>query len=111
MEIAIIGSRSFNNYDMACQVLDKMDISLVVSGGAQGADSLGERYANEHNIPTLIFKPDWQRYGRGAGIVRNRDIIAHCDHVVAFWDGESKGTENSLQQAKENKKPVTIFWI
>lgn len=70
MKIAIIGSRTFNDYELLRQSLDEfsfeanVDISLIVSGGANGADSLGERYAHENNIETLIFLPDWKNMVR-----------------------------------------------
>jgi hypothetical protein len=76
------------------------EITKIVSGGAKGADSLAEIYAEKYQLPLIVFKPDWQKYGRGAGIVRNREIIEAADMVVAFWDGSSKGTASSLKFAK-----------
>ncbi len=109
MKVAVIGSRSFTDYDLVISILDEFDISAVVSGGAKGADSLGEKYAIDNFIDTLIFKPDWKRYGRGAGFVRNKEIINNCDIVVAFWDGKSKGTKNSIDLARKQNKTVRII--
>lgn len=114
MKIAIIGSRTFNNYELLRQSLDEFsfeanaDISLIVSGGAKGADSLGERYAQENDIETLIFLPDWKKHGKGAGFVRNQLIIDNSDFVIAFWDGKSKGTLSSINIAKKQKKGIRI---
>lgn len=81
----------------------------IVSGGAIGADKLAEKYANENKYEKIIFKPDWKRYGNGAGAVRNREIINEADIVIAFWDGESKGTKNSIDIAqKYNKKIIVV---
>lgn len=113
MKIAIIGGRDFNNYKLIIEILEpyKSKISLVVSGAAKGADSLGEKWAIENNIPTLIFPADWDKYGKRAGFIRNEDIIKNCDGVIAFWDGESKGTAHSLSLAEKFKKPIKLVKI
>jgi hypothetical protein len=109
MKVAVIGSRTFNDYELVKETLTKLDITLLISGGAKGADSLGERYANENNITTLIFKPDWERHGRGAGMVRNTDIVKNSDIVVAFWDGSSKGTLDSIRKVEKLNKGLMII--
>ena len=113
MKIAIIGSRNFTNYKLLQEILEqyKPKITLVVSGAAKGADSLGEKWALENNIQTLIFPADWNQYGKRAGFIRNEDIIKNCDYCVAFWDGESKGTKHSLSLCKKYNKPVKIVQI
>lgn len=108
MKVAVIGSRGFNNYELIKETLSSLDITLVVSGGAMGADTLGERYARENGIPTKIFKPDWTK-GRGAGFLRNTDIINEADTVVAFWDGKSRGTLDSIKKAEKQGKKVLII--
>ena len=85
------------------------EITKIVSGGAKGADSLAEIYAEKYQLPLIVFKHDWQKYGRGAGIVRNREIIEAADIVVAFWDGSSKGTASSLKLAKSKNIPIQTF--
>ncbi|MBF0266656.1 MAG: DUF2493 domain-containing protein [Gammaproteobacteria bacterium] len=110
MKLAIIGSRSFNNYDLLKSTLNDNfnNITCIISGGAKGADSLAEKYAFENNIATIIFKPDWKKYGRGAGIIRNKDIISNSDAAIAFWDGESKGTLNSINLCEKEQTPITV---
>ena len=109
MKVAVIGSRSFNNYDLLKKTLTEMDAQLIISGGARGADTLAEKYAKENGIPTLIFLADWDRYGKSAGYRRNVDIIANADCVVAFWDGVSKGTKHSIDLAYSAGKEVKII--
>ena len=113
MRIAIIGSRNFDNYKLVIETLKpyKSKISLIVSGAAKGADSLGEKWAIENNIQTLIFPADWDKHGKRAGFIRNEDIIKNCDGVVAFWDGESRGTAHSLSLAEKYNKPTKIVKI
>jgi hypothetical protein len=98
MKVAVIGSRDFNDYELMSEHLNQIkdEIQLIVSGGAKGADSLAEKWASENSIETLIFKPDWKKFGRSAGVVRNRDIVANSNLVIAFWDGQSKGTKSSI---------------
>jgi len=111
MNAAVVGSRNFQDYELVKQILGEYEISVVVSGGAKGADSLGGKYANEHQIPTLIFKPDWKRLGRGAGPARNKTIVENADFIIAFWDGDSKGTKSAINFAKKLNKPLRIVMI
>lgn len=113
MNIAIIGGRDFNNYNLLKESIFKEinlnEISLIVSGGAKGADSLGERLGEEFGISTLVFKPDWSKHGRGAGFVRNKQIIENSDIVFAFWDGKSKGTKHSIDISNSLNKKIFII--
>ena len=106
MKLAIVGSRTFRNYDLLNEYLKPhaSKISLIISGGAKGADYLAEIFAKENSIPIKIFVPDWDKYGKKAGYLRNVDIIKACDAVVAFWDGKSKGTEHDIKLADEHHK-------
>jgi|SRR6218665_814094 len=108
MKIAVIGGRNFNNYELLKSTLDAIpDISEIVSGGAKGTDTLGEKYAREKGIPTKIFKPNW-KLGPHAGDLRGIAIIDNADHVVAFWDGQSRGTKYALNYAREKKLTVQV---
>lgn len=111
IKLAVIGSRRFENYSRVSNILGglykNLNITHIVSGGARGADSLGERWANAHNVPTIILKPDWS-IGKSAGFKRNIDIIKECDICIAFWDGLSKGTEHSLKLCKQLNKQYFI---
>ncbi len=113
MKLAVIGSRGFNDFNLLCQKLDilmeRKEITLIISGGAKGADSLAERYAEERGIPTQILKPDWEKFGKSAGFRRNADIIDACEVCIAFWDGKSKGTLHSIGLAKKKGIPVKVI--
>lgn len=112
MNIAIVGSRDFNNYDDLCEVLySTVNASedTIISGGAKGADKLGERFADENNVPKKVFLPDWDKYGKGAGFIRNSQIVEEADYVIAFWDGKSKGTADTVKKAE--KKGIEILKI
>ncbi len=103
----VIGSRTFNDYELVKEELDKHEISKIVSGGVKGADSLAEKYAYENNLPVEIFKPDWS-LGRHAGFIRNKTIVEHSDTLIAFWDGVSKGTLSSIRYGEEAGKHTII---
>jgi hypothetical protein len=102
MRTIIAGSRSCKDYDAVLEAIEDsaFSISTVVSGTAAGVDSLGERYAEENAIPVDKFVPDWDRYGKRAGILRNRQMAEHADALIAIWDGSSKGTLNMINTAK-----------
>ena len=111
MRLAIIGSRSFNDYNLVNQTLSpyKSKITKVISGGARGADKLGEYWAIENKIDKLIFYADWDKHGKAAGFIRNKDIIDNCDCCIAFWDGKSKGTAHSISLCEKQNKPYKII--
>ena len=113
MRVAIIGSRTFNDYELLKkQILDNIsldDIEVIVSGGAKGADTLGERFADEFNIKKNIILPNWQKYGKSAGFKRNIEIINNCDIVFAFCMDNSTGTMDSVRKAEFKLIPV-ILW-
>ena len=110
MKYAIIGGRDFNDTALLETTMNKFnDITLVVSGGAKGADTLGEHWAKSHNIPTKIHYPEWNKYGKSAGFIRNKLIIQDADIIIAFWNGHSRGTANSIDIAKTSNKPIIII--
>jgi uncharacterized phage-like protein YoqJ len=113
MRLAVIGSRNFRDYDLLYNKIvfyfgDRA--KLIVSGGAKGADALAEVFAKQAKIPTKIYEPDWDKFGKAAGMIRNQKIIEGCDAVICFWDGESKGSKNSLSLAKKMKKDTVIVY-
>lgn len=115
VKAAIVGSRSFKDYDSLKKFIDliceedELKITEIISGGAIGADKAGEMYAYEKKIPTTIFKPDWEKYGKSAGFIRNKDIIKNCDVCFVFWDGESKGTKNDIELCEKFNKPIYLY--
>lgn len=113
MKLAIVGSRKFEDYDLLLKYLkDTSGITAVVSGGARGADTLAERYADEHGLEKIIFpitSEDWKKHGYAAGPIRNKQIVEACDAMIAFWDGESTGTKDSIKQCQKAGKPVKVI--
>ena len=115
MKLAIVGSRTFDNYELLVDTIFRnvnllSNVQSIVSGGATGADSLAERFAEEHLIEKIIFKPNWNFYGKSAGYKRNVDIVQNSDLVMVFWDGKSKGAEHDVKIAKDLKKQLIVVY-
>ena len=110
MKIGVVGSRGFKDYRKLEKELNKMEnITEIVSGGAKGADTLAREFAEKNDIKLTEFTPDYKKYGRGAPIRRNKEIVEYSDQIIAFWDGKSRGTKNTIDIAKKQGKPVTII--
>ena len=112
--VGIVGCRKFKNYELfkkKVQEWEKLNgkITMIVSGGATGADSLAERYAIEHNIGISIYKPDWIKFGKAAGIMRNTDIVNSSNRLIAFPSKSSVGTWDSINKAKKAGKDVMLY--
>lgn len=109
MKIAVIGSRTVEKIDFAAIGAQAGDV--IVSGGARGADTLAATEARRRGLAVIEFLPDYVRFGRGAPLIRNRQIVAACDRLVAFWDGKSRGTAYTIREARKNGKQVQIIKI
>lgn len=110
-KIVIAGSRIFNDYQLLKEVLNKEKdrISEVVCGEAKGADTLGKNWAIQNNIPVKSFPADWLHYGTAAGYIRNHQMGDYADELIAFWDGQSKGTKDMIDYMDKLKKNVTVI--
>jgi predicted Rossmann fold nucleotide-binding protein DprA/Smf involved in DNA uptake len=105
MKIAIIGSRSIAVNNIGDYI---MDCEEIVSGGAVGIDTCAMEYAKKKKLKLTVFLPQYERYGRAAPIIRNKEIVNYADRVVAFWDGKSKGTLSVIKYAQKVGKPCEI---
>ncbi len=108
--VAIVGSRDFSDLGAVRDFVRSLPAdTTVVSGGARGVDSAAETAASSRGLPVKSFPADWNRFGRSAGIRRNADIVRNSDVVVAFHQGGSRGTQNSIDLARGMGKPVFII--
>jgi hypothetical protein len=120
LRIIIAGSRDFNDYELLKITLNeylfynnhlkwnKKEVKIV-SGGAIGADALGERYAKENLYYQNIFRPDWKLHGKAAGPIRNKLMAENADVLIVFWNGESKGTADMIKQGEKKGLKVLII--
>jgi len=109
LKLAVVGSRSFNDYALMESFLVRRLPFILVSGGAKGADSLAERFARENDLETIIHFPEWKKHGRKAGYLRNSFIVRDCDTLIAFWDGKSKEIKMTIDLAEKSGKPCSII--
>lgn len=114
-KIVIGGCRAFTNYRLFCEYVDLCLARLarhgticIISGHCSGTDKMGERYAAERGYEVEIYPADWERFGRSAGPIRNREMVDAADCVIAFWDGVSPGTASLIDYAKSQNKPLRV---
>jgi hypothetical protein len=124
--IIVAGGREFLDYELATQEITDLLIRLpdgvffdgndghiqFVLGGARGADSLAEKFADEYGFDKKMFIPEWTRpdgsKDRGAGIKRNHEMGNYGTHLIAFWDGRSPGTKDMINYATKKGLEVKV---
>lgn len=116
--VIVAGGRDFADYEMMKERLDELfftsgqfDITpiKIISGMADGADTLAIRYADENEMTKILFPANWKYHRRMAGFLRNEDMLSIATHLVAFWDGHSHGTKHMIDIAREKGIPVWVF--
>ncbi len=107
MKVAVVGSRELWVEDLGRFLPE--DTEELVSGGARGVDTCAREYAKTHGLKITEFLPEYERYGRSAPIRRNCLIIDYADLVLAFWDGQSRGTAFVIQKCRELGKPIRVY--
>jgi hypothetical protein len=113
--IIVAGSRSFRKFRFSEKILNIICSSyenvVIVSGGAEGGDHAGELYQRKHKDTIKLLKKDakWKKYGKRAGHIRNGEMASIGNMLVAFWDMESPGTQDMIEQAIENNLEIYVF--
>ena len=109
-KVIIAGSRGFSNYKLLKEKCNeylrekrKEYNIIIISGGARGADTLGEKYAKDEGFSLEVFPANWNKFGKSAGFIRNEQMAEVADALIAFWDGKSHGTKHMIE-IMENKK-------
>lgn len=109
MKLAVVGSRSLEIHDLGRYL--PAGVTEIVSGGAKGVDSSARRYALDSGIVLTEILPKYGLYGKRAPLLRDDEIAACCDRMLAFWDGRSRGTVYTVKIAQKLGKPVTMIRI
>jgi hypothetical protein len=105
--VIVAGGRDFDDWELLSSTLDSLILrpehTVIVSGGAKGADSLGERYAEERGLDLVVMPAEWKRYQnrRSAGFIRNEKMAWFSNRLIAFWDGASSGTNHMIETARK----------
>lgn len=112
MRLIVAGSRTVHSAAYVWEKLDKIvgdnEVECVVSGGARGVDRLGESWAEARGIKVERFEAEWKARGRRAGYLRNVVMAKNATHLIAIWDGESKGTRHMIDIARGHGLQVRI---
>ena len=119
MKLAIVGSRTFSeDYINIFNIFNEhftdgeaWTIDTIISGGASGADKAAKNFCGVYGVTYIEFPAMWGIYGKSAGFKRNQQIVDACDMVLAFWDGYSSGTKDTIERAKQAKKPAFIVYF
>ena len=111
-KVIIAGGRDFSDYQLLVEKCDKYLANKtnieIVSGTAKGADSLGARYAKDKGYSVKTFPADWAAFGKRAGYLRNEQMANYANALIAFWDGESRGTKHMIDIATEKGLLVKV---
>jgi predicted Rossmann fold nucleotide-binding protein DprA/Smf involved in DNA uptake len=114
VRVIIAGSRTITSYmevEAAYKFspFSKEEDITIISGNAPGVDRLGEQVAREWALDRVIFPANWARHKQAAGAIRNTEMAAYADALVAVWDGESKGTAHMIKTMEALGKPVFVY--
>ena len=119
MKTIIAGSRCITDYSALLSALDgarafKIVPTEVVSGLAEGPDTMGVCWARRQGLPVREFRAKWwtgAQYDRDAGKRRNTEMAAYAEALIAVWDGVSKGTEHMIRCAKRAGLLVYVYEV
>lgn len=118
--VAIIGSRDTKKWALpiAKMIVGQVytlatepDGCVLVSGGAAGVDSLAEQAGKFFGMKMIIIVPNWDKHGKRAAFLRNQRVAETCDHMIAWWDGKSRGTVDAVRRAKRAGKTVSVMMV
>jgi hypothetical protein len=118
-KVIIAGGRNILDYDLIVAAIEesgwKDQITEVVSGGADGVDKLGERWAMDNLLYVRRFNANWKMYGNRAGPIRNGHMAEYVKKgielgipggLILIWDGKSKGSKSMKEQAERVGIPI-----
>jgi len=115
-KLIVAGGRDFNSYGAVSEEINHLANGelaeravSIVSGMARGADRLAWQFAKREGVQVYEFPADWDTHGKAAGHIRNREMAKFADGLMAFWDGESRGTANMIETMQRMGKPVRVI--
>jgi len=111
VRVIIAGSRDISpSIEQIDKVVAELGwiITTVLCGAARGADTAGRVWAEYKSIPVAMYPADWSRHGKSAGYKRNENMAFNADALIAFWDGQSKGTQHMINIATRMNLKVKV---
>ena len=118
MRVIIAGGRDFTNVNVMAETLNNLqDVDHVIEiekltlicGMARGADLTAYKLFKEVGLPVEMYPAKWDQHGKQAGYIRNTQMAGVADMLIAFWDGQSRGTAHMINTMKQQHKPVFVF--
>lgn len=114
MKLLVTGSRKFDNYEALKKAIEEVillqnkNITILLHGGATGADTLAQYWAEENQIPTQIIKPDYEKHSNKiAPLIRNKELVKLADCTLALYaNNRTGGTWYTSQETIKAKKPL-----
>ncbi len=110
--VAIVGSRTYSDPRRVIEyVLSLPPSTVIVSGGAKGVDSWAETTARMVGMKRLIHRPRVRPHTSYATVCKERNsrIVASADRIVAFYNGVSPGTADTIEKAQATNKDLLII--
>lgn len=115
MKVIVAGCRDYNDYDAMARHLSQLEgVTEIIHGGCRGVDSVAALYAHRNKIAVKAFAADWKKHGRSAGPIRNQQMADYASSdgtLVAFWDGQSRGTKNMIDTAKLAGMKIKVIML
>ena len=118
MKVIIAGGRDFTNVTVMATTLNNLqDVDHVIEiekltlicGMARGADLTAYKLFKEAGFPIEEYPANWNQYGKQAGFIRNTQMAGVADMLIAFWDGQSRGTAHMIDTARKHNLNVVVF--
>ena len=119
MKVLISGSRKLTNYETVKQAIEELEtregqkITMLLHGGAKGADTLAEKWAQKNGIKTQVLKPDYEKHHpKSAPIIRNIELVKLADKTLALYSGSERtgGTGFTAMETEKAGKPLYEFF-
>lgn len=108
--VMITGCRTWANQYLIHRALSGLPRqTTVIHGGCRGADMMADEAARSLGLSVEVFPADWNKHKRKAGPIRNRQMAEKCSRAIAFWDLESAGTRDAIQQVLLLRKTCDVF--
>jgi YspA, cpYpsA-related SLOG family len=111
MRVLICGSRDWEDEELIKDVISSLPPeTVVIHGGARGADRIAGLSARKRGLPVKVFFPNWEKYGRAGGLIRNQQMLddGKPDHVIAFHKANSRGTQDMIDRARKAGLSVEV---
>lgn len=111
MKVIVAGSRTITDERLIFQLIRELPwrITEIVSGGARGVDTIASSFASLNSVPFKLFKADWDKYGRSAGMIRNNEMANYADCAFVAIANNSSGSQHMIDCMRKLGKPVIVF--